>query len=1018
MDDQIRDPAEEIKGLQRCINDLVSVLALPAAWSGGEPSQIVHSLSDALQRLLELDLVYVRLKDAADGAAIEMVRLAPTWERGPRPQEIGSLLQPWLREDPQNGPTVLQDSFGSESISLVPLRLGLHAEFGLMVAGSRRAGFPGETEKLVLSIAANQGALGLEEARLRSEQKRVADELDKRVARRTRELAEANEELRKEIAERELAEERLRQEDRELKSSEAHKAAILNSSLDCVIAIDHEGRITEFNLAAERTFGYRRDEVVGKYLADVIIPPSLRERHRDGFARYLDTGEARVLGRRVEMTARCADGREIPVELAITRIPQDGPPSFTGYLRDITELKRNDNALREAHAQVARSEERWRSVFENSAVGIALTDLNGRFIATNPVYQKMLGYTGEELQGLSVLEITHEDHLEANRALIEELLAGRRRDFQMEKRYRRKNGSLVWVRNNVSIVPGTGGMPQFLMGIVENIAERKQAEDDLHAAINERTRLSAVRAEIGMALARKGSLREVLGACAEALVQHLDAAFARIWTLSSDGTELELQASAGMYTRLSGGYSRIPVGKFKIGYIAEARKPYLSNDLQNDPRIKDKDWARAEKMTSFVGYPLLVEGRAVGVMGMFSQKPIPGSALDTLSFLSDGVAQDIERRRAEEELRRSEAFLVEAQRLGQIGSFSWRVATDEIKWSQQLYRIYDLEIGVPVTFELIRTRVHPEDLTLYEKMVDQARNGGNDFEWQYRLMMPDHSIKCLHAIAHAATDQDGHLEYIAAIQDVTARRLSEEALDKARSELAYVARATSLGVLTASIAHEVNQPLSGIVTNASTCLRMLSADPPNVDGARETARRTIRDGNRASDVISRLRTLYSRKGPAPESVDLNDATREVISLSLSEFQRDRVILRLELADDLPLIVGDRVQLQQVILNLIRNAADAMSTVEDRPRELLIRTERDEGDRVRLSVKDAGVGFKPQAAERLFEAFYTTKGDGMGMGLSVSRSIIEAHQGRLWATENDGPGATFSFSIPCRTDTKV
>jgi PAS domain S-box-containing protein len=377
-----------------------------------------------------------------------------------------------------------------------------------------------------------------------------------------------------------------------------------------------------------------------------------------------------------------------------------------------------------------------------------------------------------------------------------------------------------------------------------------------------------------------------------------------------------------------------------------------------------------------------------------------------------GFLRDISKRKqAEQALRRSEAFLAEAQHLSHTGSFSWRVATDEITWSEQLYRIYELESSVPVTLELISTRVHPEDLTLYEKMVEQARNGGNDFEWQYRLLMPDHSIKYMHALAQATRDQDGRLEYIAAVQDVTARRLAEEARDKARSELAHVARVMSLGTLTASIAHEVNQPLSGIVTNAGTCLRMLAADPPNVDGARETARRTIRDGNRASEVITRLRALYGKKDPTSESVDLNEATRAVLALSLGELQRSRVILRPELADDLPLVTGDRVQLQQVILNLIRNAADAMSGVDDRPRQLLIRTEQDEDDRVRLTVQDAGVGFDPKAVDRLFESFYTTKNDGMGIGLSISHSIIESHHGRLWATLNDGPGATFSFSIP-------
>jgi signal transduction histidine kinase len=192
---------------------------------------------------------------------------------------------------------------------------------------------------------------------------------------------------------------------------------------------------------------------------------------------------------------------------------------------------------------------------------------------------------------------------------------------------------------------------------------------------------------------------------------------------------------------------------------------------------------------------------------------------------------------------------------------------------------------------------------------------------------------------------------------------------------------------------------------------MLDADPPNVDGARETARRTIRDGHRAADVITRLRALFSREEAAIEAIDLSDATREVIELTRDELQRNRVAVRTELADDLPFVMGDRIQLQQVIVNLVRNASDAMSTVDDQPRQLTIRTGRDENDRVQLSVQDAGTGFESENVSRLFEAFYTTKSDGMGIGLSVSRSIIENHQGRLWATSNDGPGSTFSFSIP-------
>jgi signal transduction histidine kinase len=254
--------------------------------------------------------------------------------------------------------------------------------------------------------------------------------------------------------------------------------------------------------------------------------------------------------------------------------------------------------------------------------------------------------------------------------------------------------------------------------------------------------------------------------------------------------------------------------------------------------------------------------------------------------------------------------------------------------------------------------------------------------------------------------------FIGALQDVTDSKVAEAALDRDRSELAHVSRVATLNAFTSSIAHEINQPLSGIITNAGTCLRMLDGDPPNVDGARETARRTLRDGNRAADVLSRLRALFSKKEFTLEPLDLNHAVREVIALSISDLQRNRVTVASESAEDLPPVSGDRVQLQQVILNLVRNASDAMVSIDDRPRDLLIRTLQEEDEGVRLCVQDTGIGVRPQDLQKLFEAFYTTKNGGMGIGLSVSRSIIERHHGRLWAEANEGLGATFSFSIPC------
>jgi hypothetical protein len=308
--------------------------------------------------------------------------------------------------------------------------------------------------------------------------------------------------------------------------------------------------------------------------------------------------------------------------------------------------------------------------------------------------------------------------------------------------------------------------------------------------------------------------------------------------------------------------------------------------------------------------------------------------------------------------------------------------------------------------------VPPEERPRVNAGMKTSLETGQAFVMENRLRRHDGVYRWFEVRGLPLKDAAGRvLHWYFLLADLEDRKQAEEALDKARSELAHVARSMSLGALTASIAHEVNQPLSGIITNAGTCLRMLAAEPPDLDGARETARRMMRDGHRAADVIVRLRALFSKTSTMAEKVDLNEAAREVISLLSGDLQRSRVIVQAELDGDSMLVTGDRVQLQQVVMNLIRNACDAMSEVHDRPRQLRIKTERDEQDEVKLTVRDAGVGLDPENAQRLFDAFYTTKNEGMGIGLSVSRSIIDRHHGRLWAEANDGPGATFAFSIP-------
>jgi PAS domain S-box-containing protein len=379
-----------------------------------------------------------------------------------------------------------------------------------------------------------------------------------------------------------------------------------------------------------------------------------------------------------------------------------------------------------------------------------------------------------------------------------------------------------------------------------------------------------------------------------------------------------------------------------------------------------------------------------------------------------GVAHDITaRKQAEARLRDSERNL--RQLTETIPVMLWSATPDgAIDYCNARFLEYTGFKAEQVMGSDGFTKVlHPDDIDrTVQEWLSCIRTGAS-FQVEVRKFhAADATYRWCLTNARPLRDERGRiLKWYGTVVDMHDWKQAQEELRHTQEKLAYMMRVITMGELTASIAHEVNQPLSGIMTNAGTCLRMLAADPPDVAGACETARRTIRDANRASDVIVRLRALFTGKELTTESMDLNEATREVIALSMSELQRHRVLLRSELAEDLPLVTANRVQLQQVILNLLRNASDAMVGVDDGPRQLLIRTGRDEGDRVRLTVQDVGVGLEPQVMDKLFQAFYTTKSGGMGIGLSVSRSIIEKHGGRLWGEPNDGPGATFAFSIP-------
>ena len=369
-----------------------------------------------------------------------------------------------------------------------------------------------------------------------------------------------------------------------------------------------------------------------------------------------------------------------------------------------------------------------------------------------------------------------------------------------------------------------------------------------------------------------------------------------------------------------------------------------------------------------------------------------------------------ERKQAENALRQSEMYQAEAQRLSHTGSFGWRVASGEIIWSEETFRMFGYDKAPSIKHATVFQRVHPDDRARVEQTIDRASSDGKDFEHGYRLLMPDGAVKHVHATAHAVTDASGGVEFVGAVTDVTARKQAEAELHEAQTNLAHVTRVTALGEMAASIAHEVNQPLAAVVTNAAACLRWLDREPANLKEARGTLQSIINDGNRAGEVIQRVRALVN-KTIDRKALHINEVVNEVMSLVQHELLSHRVALRLELAPALPPVLADRIQLQQVILNLVVNGIEAMQQVTDRPRELVIRTRQDEARQVLVTVSDCGVGVAAENADQLFDAFFTTKSSGMGMGLSICRSIVDAHGGRLSASGNAGPGATFQFTLP-------
>ncbi len=436
----------------------------------------------------------------------------------------------------------------------------------------------------------------------------------------------------------------LRQTEEALRASERRFRTFVDHAADAFFL--HEAgtaRVLDVNRRACESLGYTRDELIGMNAFD--FDPDHTPARREGLLRQLAAGKTAAF----ESRHRRKDGTVFPVEVRAQEFRAGGRRFLVSLARDITERKRAEEALRE-------SEERFRGTFENAAVGIAHADLEGRFLRVNEKLCDILGYSREELLTRKAQDVTCPEDWAADLEQVGPLLRGELPSFSRDKRFIRRDGSPVWVAVSISLQRDAAGRPLNFIAVARDIEHRKRLETALRQAKEaeaERARLAELGRDVGVALSQPGTLGEVLQPCAEALVRYLDAAFARVWCLPPGSDVLELRASAGMYTHLDGPHARIPVGRLKIGRIAQERRPVLTNEVQADPRVSDPDWVRREGMVAFAGFPLAVKDRLLGVLGMFSRKPLSGAVLQALESVAGVIALGIERKQQQAELRRA-----------------------------------------------------------------------------------------------------------------------------------------------------------------------------------------------------------------------------------------------------------------------------------------------------------------------------------------------------------------------------
>ena len=741
----------------------------------------------------------------------------------------------------------------------------------------------------------------------------------------------------------------------ELRISEERWRRLFETSAAGMALTRLDGVFTEVNPALRRILGRAEDEIVGHSFLE-LNPEEERAATAEALAKFR-SGE--LTQRQVEKKYLKKDGSLVWLNITTTVVPptETAPPFLQSVYMDITERVQAEAALR-------ASDERWRAMFESTAVGIATSDLGLRYVTANQSFQRMTGYTEEELRGLKPIDITHEDDRAAMLARVDEFVAGPQRGHRIEKRLRRKDGEIVWADVNTFFIPATDSTPAFIGGMAVDITDRKRAEAALRAT-EERWRAMFETAPVGITM---------------------------------------LDFEHRRYLAANKSFQRM------TGYTEDELRQLTALDVTHED---DRATARKRIDANVIGGQQKRYRRKDGEVIWADVSAFVVPATDSTPAFVGAVIVDItDRKRAEAALRASEerwrtVFEAAAVGIATTDLEHRYVTANETYQRMTGYTERELQNLTPEDI------THGDDLAATRRFLDGIFTGlhrSYRIEKRYRRKDGELVWADVNPFFVRATESTPAL-CAAIVVDITGRKRAEEALQQAQADLARINRVMLLEEMAASIAHEVNQPIAAVITNANAGMRWLEAGQPDLDEVRQALGRIVRDGTRAGEVVGRIRALVKKVPPARDRANINAAIREVIALTQTEVQRNAIRLEAKLADDLPLVPADRIQLQQVIMNLIINAVEAMSSSGNGPRDLTIASGEHDANAVFVEVRDTGLGIDPAYIDRLFQSFYTTKPNGIGMGLAISRSIVEAHGGQLSAVSNQPRGAVFRFTLP-------